>query len=297
MCVLPGSTSPSLGRVQAYFERKKAEAQRAQQELGQQQQQQQQQQQTHPPIQQIAPPQQQMQMQMQLQPPPAQQMQQTQPPPPPMQQPQAQRKEWLYLDDDAQPQGPFTLADMLGWNADGFFVPTLKVKHINDANYVDLQSCRALNPPQMAGQPAVPSGNPGMHLLGGGGGQHKMRGKVKNWQDMKGFGFIIPDPECGLGEELFVHRSEIIADPNMPGARPSLAPEQEVLFEVGPGRNGAKAAKNVTLANGQPVSAPRNDSMPPDIARLMNDRMAARRQKDFDAADSIRDELMRQGYM
>lgn len=113
-------------------------------------------------------------------------------------------------------------------------MPTLQVKHINDAEYVELQHCRALNPQLHGHRGSFPGpGTPGMAMAmpdgggGGGGQQPKMRGKVKNWQDLKGFGFIIPNPECGLDpeKELFVHRSDLLG---MNGARQSLAPQQEV---------------------------------------------------------------------
>ena len=62
------------------------------------------------------------------------------------------------------------------------------------------------------------------------------RGKVKWFNENKGFGFITPDDG---GDDLFVHHTDIDAD----GYR-SLRDDQEVEFEVGEGKKGP-AAKNV----------------------------------------------------
>ena len=62
------------------------------------------------------------------------------------------------------------------------------------------------------------------------------RGKVKWFNENKGFGFITPDDG---GDDLFVHHTDIDAD----GFR-SLRDDQEVEFEVGEGKKGP-AAKNV----------------------------------------------------
>ncbi len=59
------------------------------------------------------------------------------------------------------------------------------------------------------------------------------KGKVKWFDERKGFGFIIPDEG---GEDLFVHHSNIVAQ----GFR-SLAEGQEVEYEVGEGRKGPQA--------------------------------------------------------
>ena len=60
-------------------------------------------------------------------------------------------------------------------------------------------------------------------------------GKVKWFNDQKGFGFITPDAG---GKDLFVHHSEIKAD----GFR-SLQEGQIVEFEVIQGTKGPKATK------------------------------------------------------
>lgn len=64
----------------------------------------------------------------------------------------------------------------------------------------------------------------------------EMKGKVKWFNDTKGFGFI--EPEDG-GKDLFVHQSEIQSD----GFR-SLSEGQSVEFDVEEGPKGP-AAKNV----------------------------------------------------
>lgn len=55
-------------------------------------------------------------------------------------------------------------------------------------------------------------------------------GKVKWFNDSKGFGFICPDEG---GEDLFVHHSEIVAQ-----GYASLQEGQAVEFEVGQGKKG-----------------------------------------------------------
>jgi CspA family cold shock protein len=52
-------------------------------------------------------------------------------------------------------------------------------------------------------------------------------GKVKFFDDMKGFGFITPDDG---GNDLFVHISGIESD--------TLREDQKVTFEIGEGKRG-----------------------------------------------------------
>jgi cold shock protein len=63
-------------------------------------------------------------------------------------------------------------------------------------------------------------------------------GKVKWFNDQKGFGFITPDDGS---EDIFVHHTEIKAE----GFR-SLQEDQAVEFEVAQGQKGLQA-KNVTI--------------------------------------------------
>ncbi len=60
-------------------------------------------------------------------------------------------------------------------------------------------------------------------------------GKVKWFNDQKGFGFITPDEG---GEDLFAHHSEI----QMSGFK-SLKENQQVRFEVRKGPKGLQAAQ------------------------------------------------------
>lgn len=57
-------------------------------------------------------------------------------------------------------------------------------------------------------------------------------GKVKFYDELKGFGFISPDDG---GDDLFVHISGIECD--------SLKEEQMVSFEIGEGRRGPCATR------------------------------------------------------
>jgi cold shock protein len=59
------------------------------------------------------------------------------------------------------------------------------------------------------------------------------RGKVKWFNETKGFGFITPDDG---GADLFVHHTSIMTE----GYR-SLQENQEVEFEVGQGKKGPVA--------------------------------------------------------
>ena len=59
------------------------------------------------------------------------------------------------------------------------------------------------------------------------------KGKVKWFNEKKGFGFITPDAG---GDDLFVHRSNVLGQ-----AYASLQDGQAVEYEVGPGRKGPQA--------------------------------------------------------
>jgi len=59
------------------------------------------------------------------------------------------------------------------------------------------------------------------------------KGKVKWFNERKGFGFIVPE---GGGKDLFVHHSNIAAE----GFR-SLSDGQDVEFEVAEGQKGPEA--------------------------------------------------------
>jgi len=62
------------------------------------------------------------------------------------------------------------------------------------------------------------------------------RGKVKWFNDAKGFGFILQDE--GQGPDVFVHHTQIVQE----GFR-TLAEGQEVEFEIVQGPKGLQAAQ------------------------------------------------------
>ena len=66
-----------------------------------------------------------------------------------------------------------------------------------------------------------------------------MRGKVKWFNDQKGYGFITPDD---AGKDVFVHHSAIQGE-----GYKSLEEGQEVEFEVEQGPKGAQATKVMRL--------------------------------------------------
>jgi cold shock protein len=64
------------------------------------------------------------------------------------------------------------------------------------------------------------------------------KGKVKWYNEVKGFGFIASEN----GDDIFVHRS------GLTGSNGGLQPEQEVVFEIKQGEKGL-VAFNVKSAN------------------------------------------------
>jgi len=64
------------------------------------------------------------------------------------------------------------------------------------------------------------------------------KGKVKWYNEVKGFGFI----ESENGEDIFVHRTGLYSSEDR------LQPDQEVIFETKQGEKGL-AAINVKLVN------------------------------------------------
>ena len=68
-------------------------------------------------------------------------------------------------------------------------------------------------------------------------------GRVKWFNNSKGFGFITPYNNDGNGDDIFVHYSAIIAD----GFR-TLSEGDEVEFEITQGQRGLQA-RNVRLTS------------------------------------------------
>ena len=82
----------------------------------------------------------------------------------------------------------------------------------------------------------------------------RMQGRLKSWNDERGFGFI--EPALG-GDDLFVH---ISAFP--PGSR-RPAVDQLLSFEVAPGGHGKTRAANVEIVGKPATRRPRADRPAP----------------------------------
>jgi len=83
----------------------------------------------------------------------------------------------------------------------------------------------------------------------------RFEGTLKSWNEDRGFGFI--EPSHG-GDDVFVH---IKAFPGK-GQRPAVG--QWVSFEVEPGPQGKKRAKNVETARATPAGRYKTDERPAD---------------------------------
>ena len=97
----------------------------------------------------------------------------------------------------------------------------------------------------MGGMPQMGMG--GMPAGGGGPPEGKLTGEIKNWNDEKGFGFVVPS---GGGDDIFCHRTDIIST----GDRPQLARGMQVSYEVGSGRDGRARATEVANVDGTPIA-------------------------------------------
>lgn len=70
----------------------------------------------------------------------------------------------------------------------------------------------------------------------------RLRGKIRMYDERRGFGFIRPDGGGGGDVDVFVHATQIAADAD------KIAKGREVEFELGTNpRDGRSLAKNVTL--------------------------------------------------
>lgn len=76
-----------------------------------------------------------------------------------------------------------------------------------------------------------------------------LNGKLRSWNDERGFGFIAPRDG---GREIFVHISSFPRD----GSRPTVG--ETVIYEIGRGKDGKPQAVNVyRQALGKPSTYPR----------------------------------------
>lgn len=76
-----------------------------------------------------------------------------------------------------------------------------------------------------------------------------MRGSVKWFSNLKGFGFLIPE---GGGKDIFVHHSSI----DMEGFR-TLAPGEPVEYELEEGPDGRTQAGRVRRSLAKPPRSPK----------------------------------------
>lgn len=83
----------------------------------------------------------------------------------------------------------------------------------------------------------------------------KVTGSVKWFDTKKGFGFIVPDANSGMTNEVFVHQTNI---KSATGFR-FLSEGMNVAFEARPDKSGKTQAYDVTMADGSPVKAATNE--------------------------------------
>ena len=174
----------------------------------------------------------------------------------------------MYTDDQGAQQGPFTTAEVNGWFTAGYLQGERMVKQDGtDGEFAPLSSvpelCAAAAPPpamdpmmmqQQQQQQQMMMQQPGMDPMGGGGApggpitipEGKLLGEIKNWNDEKGFGFVIP--KAG-GDDIFCHRTDIITS----GERPQLVRGMQVLYEIDTGRDGRPRCQQVTNADGTAI--------------------------------------------
>jgi CspA family cold shock protein len=69
---------------------------------------------------------------------------------------------------------------------------------------------------------------------------------VKSWNEMKGFGFIVPS---GGGDDVYAHRTVLVAACD----RPSLARGMRVAYDVGTGQLASRATR-VTQVDGSAIA-------------------------------------------
>ena len=117
---------------------------------------------------------------------------------------------WTYLDDNGVQQGPFSTEEICSWYAAGYLNGERKIKKENsEGDFValstipELAPAPAAAPVQQAYQPVPtvgkPESEPDPAALEG-----KLMGDVKNWNEEKGFGFIIPS---NGGDDVFARKS------------------------------------------------------------------------------------------
>ena len=156
---------------------------------------------------------------------------------------------WVYLDDSNTQQGPFSTEEISAWLAAGYLDLDRKFKHIEEENSGDFVALRSIpelslrqgfQPVPWVGAP-VPAPDPSA-LVG------KSTGEVKNWNDEKGFGFIVPDSG---GDNLFAHRTDLVCNP---GDRPALSRGLKVAYEVGTGSDGRPRAQGLVNTDGSVIS-------------------------------------------
>ena len=141
---------------------------------------------------------------------------------------------------------------MCSWFAAGYLAGDRKVKKEKDTGeFFALSTVAELQPPPAAAQPAyqpvpsvgAPASQPNPAALEG-----KIIGEVKNWNEEKGFGFIIP---TNGSDDVFAHRTDLVAACE----RPALARGMKVAYEVGAGNDGRPRAQSVTNADGSAISS------------------------------------------
>eukprot|EP01052_Picozoa_sp_SAG31_P038405 SAG31_NODE_5125_length_2727_cov_1.282725_1_plen_551_part_00 len=182
---------------------------------------------------------------------------------------------------------------MQEWYSMGYFPPDRLVKRNADAEFVQVRLCPQIaSVTTMLQTPLLAPKNPLLSLGGGSGGGRDF-GKVKMWNDERGYGFVISN---NGGPDIFVHKKELVGGT-------ALQRDQPVSYLAEMSADGKTKGVDVRNPDGSPLDVGGNLSgidreiqLPAVVANLIRSREQARRAKDWNEADRLRDMLREHGY-